>query len=186
VNVPREVRWFLVNYALLNAYVFVLSAIQGVILLTSSGSILGWSGSPIEQAFWYSVASVFFMALFYGIPVLLVAILVWRVAIHLFGHPRLTAYLVAAFLVVAAALRIERTEPFYLAIVLLAALGYATIVRAPEGPLVAVGDDFRRVASECPSDRGEHLSLRCRTSRCGASRNETFFSRWTYRAMTFV
>jgi predicted neutral ceramidase superfamily lipid hydrolase len=133
VNGPREARWFLVNYVLLNAYVFVLSAIQGVVLLTSSsdGSIPGWPGSPIEQVFWYSVSGVFMVAVFYWIPVLLVVLLAWRLAIRLVGHPRLTAYLVTTLLVVAAALRIERTEPFYLAIVLMAALGFATIVRAP-------------------------------------------------------
>lgn len=131
MNLSREVRWFLVNYLLLNAYVFVLSAVQGVVLLASYGSIPGWSGSPIEQVFWYAVAGVFFVAAFYGIPVLVVGLLAWRLAIRLWGHARLTAYLVATTLVLAAALRIERTEPFYLAIVLVAALGYATIVRSP-------------------------------------------------------
>ena len=75
---------------------------------------------------------------------LLVALLMWRLAIRLVGHPRVTAYLVATVLVVAAALLIERTEPFYLAIALVAALGYAAIVRAPGGPSVAT----RRVAAE--------------------------------------
>lgn len=104
-----------------------------MVLITSSsdGSIPGWSGSPTEQVFWYSVGNVFFVTVFYGIPVLLVALLTWRLAIRFVGHPRLTAHLVATFLVVAAALLIERTEPFYLAIVLVAALGYATIVREP-------------------------------------------------------
>lgn len=144
MNVPREAPWFLANYLLLNAYVFVLSAVQGVVLLTSSsdGSIPGWSGSPIEQVFWYAVGSMFFVTMLYGIPVLLVALLAWRLAIRLVGHPRLTAYLVATVLVVAAALRIERTAPFYLAIVLMAALGYATIVRLPGSaspPQPAVG-----------------------------------------------
>ena len=126
-------RWFVVNYMLLNAYAFVLFAVQGAVLFTSSsdGSIPCWSGSPIEQVFWYAVGSVFFTTLFLGIPVLLVALLAWRLAIRLVSHPRLTAYLVAAFLVVAAAHRIERTEPFYLAIVLVAALGHAAIVRLP-------------------------------------------------------
>lgn len=133
VNAPREIRWFFVNYGLLNAYVFVLFAVQGVVLLTSSsdGSIPGWSGSLIEQVFLYAVGGVFFTTVFFGIPVLLVALLAWRLAIRFVGHPRLTAYLLATFLVVAAALRIERTEPFYLAIVLVAALGFATIVRLP-------------------------------------------------------
>jgi hypothetical protein len=132
VNGTREVRWFLANYALLNAYVFVLSAVQGVVLLASrDGSIPGWPGSPIEQVFWYSVSGVFMVAVFYGVPVLLVFLLPWRLAIRLVGHPRLTAYLVVTVMVLAAALLIQRTEPFYLAIVLVAALGYATIVRAP-------------------------------------------------------
>jgi hypothetical protein len=54
---------------------------------------------------------VFYWPLVFGIPVLL-----------------------AALLVVAAAIRIERTEPLYLAIVLAAVIGYATIVRLPPGP----------------------------------------------------
>jgi hypothetical protein len=131
VNAPRDVRWFLANYVLLNAYVLVLSAIQGVILFASYGSVPGWPGSPIEQVFWYSIGTVFYSAVFFGIPVLLLALPAWRLAIHLVGHPRLTAYVVATLLVVGAALLIERTEPFYLALVLVAALGYATIVREP-------------------------------------------------------
>lgn len=133
MNIAREARWFSGNYLLLNAYVFVLSTIQGVVLLASSsdGSIPGWSGSPIEQVFWYAVGSMFFLTVVYGIPMLLVALLAWRVAIRLLGHPRLTAYLLATVLIGAAALRIERTEPSYLALVLVAALGYATIVLLP-------------------------------------------------------
>jgi hypothetical protein len=120
-----------VNYLLLNAYVFVLSVIQGVVLFASYGSVPGWPGSPIEQVFWYSVSGVFMVAVFYGVPVLLVVLPTWRLATRLVGHPRVTAYLVVTVMVVAAALLIQRTEPFYLAIVLVAALGYATIVRAP-------------------------------------------------------
>lgn len=131
MNATREVRWFLMNYLLLNAYVFILSFIQGVIFVASYGSVPGWPGSPIEQVFWYSVSGVFMVAVFYGVPVLLVFLLTWRLAIRLVGHPRLTAYLVVTAVVVAAALLIQRTEPFYLAIVLVAALGYATIARAP-------------------------------------------------------
>lgn len=141
MNVRREARWFLLNYVLLNAYAFALSAVHGVVLFTSSsdGSIPGWSGSPIEQVFWYAVGSMFFLTAFYGIPVLLTALLAWRLAIRLLGHPRLTAYLVATVLVVAGALRIEWTEPFYLAIVLMAALGYAAMVRLPGSASATAG-----------------------------------------------
>jgi hypothetical protein len=57
-TVFAEARWFLVNYALLNAYCFIVSAVQGVVHLawSSDGTIPGWSGSPIEQVFWYAVA----------------------------------------------------------------------------------------------------------------------------------
>jgi hypothetical protein len=132
VNAVAEVRWFLVNYALLNAYCFALGVIQGIVLLASyAGTIPGYGGSQVEQIFWYAIGVVFYWPLVFGIPVLLVALLVWRLAIRLVGRPRLTAYLVATVLVVAAAIRIERTEPPYLAIVLVAVLGYATIVRLP-------------------------------------------------------
>jgi hypothetical protein len=135
-NAPRDVRWFLANYLLLNAYVFVLYAAHGVVLFTSSSdaTIAGWSGSAIEQVFWYSIGTVFYSAVFFGIPVLLVALLAWRLAIRLVGHPRLTACVVATLLVVAAALLIERTQAFYLVLVLVAALGYATIVGEPGSP----------------------------------------------------
>jgi hypothetical protein len=130
---PREVRWFLANYVLLNGYVFVLFAVQGVALLalSSGGTIPGWSGSPIEQVFWYAVGSVFYTAVFFGIPSLLVALLAWRLVTRLVGHPQLTAYFVATVMAVAAAVLIERTEPLVPAILLAAALGYATIVREP-------------------------------------------------------
>jgi hypothetical protein len=135
MNGPREVRWFLVNYVLLNAYVFVLSAGQGAVILASSpdGSIPGWSGSPIEQVLWYAVGSVFYTALLFGIPLLLVGLFAWWLATHVVGHQRLTAYLVAIVMAVAAGLLIARTEPLVWAMVLVAALGFATIVREP-GP----------------------------------------------------
>ncbi len=135
MNVAREARWFLVNYVLLNAYAFVLSALVGVVLLTSSPdrSISGWSGSPIEQVFWYAVGSMFFLTVVYGVPVLLAALVAWGVAILCLGHPRLTAYLVAGVLVLAIAFGTERAEPLYLALTLIAALGFATIVRLPHG-----------------------------------------------------
>lgn len=128
----RDVRWFLVNYLLLNAYVFALFAVQGVVLFASYGSVPGWSGSPIEQVVSYAGGSLFYTAAFLGIPVLLVALLAWRLAVRLVGHPRVTVYLLATVFVVAAAILFERTEPFYLAIVLVAALGYAAIVRLPD------------------------------------------------------
>lgn len=132
MNLPREARWFFVNYLLLNACVFVLSVVQGVRLFASHGSVMGWPGSPIEQVFWYAVGSVFYTAAFFGIPALLVALLAWRLAIRVVGRPRTTAYLVAIAVVVAAALLIERADPVNLAILLVAALGFATIVRAPD------------------------------------------------------
>jgi hypothetical protein len=137
--VPSGLRWFLVNDALLNVYVFVLSAVQGVIHLVSSsdGTIPGWSGSPIEQVVSFAATGVLFLSLVSGIPVLVVALAAWVLTIRIVGHPRLTAYLVASVIVVGAAVLIERTEPFYLAIVLAMAFGYATIVREPNRALVS-------------------------------------------------
>jgi hypothetical protein len=57
--------------------------------------------------------------------------LAWRLAIRLVGQPRITAYVVATVIMVGTTLLIERTEPFYVAIVLVAGLAYATIVRLP-------------------------------------------------------
>jgi hypothetical protein len=85
----------------------------------------------------YALTFVMFLPLVFGIPVLLVALFAWRLAIRLLGRPRLTAYLVGAVLVAAAAVRIERTEPLYLAIVLVAVLGFATIVRLPPSATAA-------------------------------------------------
>ena len=135
MNAVAEVRWFLVNYALLNAYFFVFAMLNGLVLMASyGGSIPGWDGSPVQQLLFHALTFVMFFPLVFGIPVLLVALLVWRLAIRLVGHPRLSAYVVATVLVVAAAIRMERTEPLYLAIVLVAVLGYATIVRLPPRP----------------------------------------------------
>ena len=127
----RDVRWFLVNYLLLNAYVFALFAVQGVVLFASYGSVPGWSGSPIEQVVSYAGGSLFYTAAFLGIPVLLVALLAWRLAVRLVGHPRVTVYPWRPSLLSRQRF-FERTEPFYLAIVLVAALGYAAIVRLPD------------------------------------------------------
>lgn len=129
---PSEVRWFLANYASLNAVGVVFGVVQGIVLLASyGGTIPGYGGSPGEQVFWYAIGVVFFTTLILGIPVLVVAMVAWRLAIRVVGHPRLTAYLVATVMVVGTALVIERTEPLYLAIVLVVVLAYATIVRLP-------------------------------------------------------
>jgi hypothetical protein len=138
-----EVRWVLANYVLLNEVYFVVGAVQGTVLLASStdGTIPGWSGSPIEQVFWYAIAGVFFLSLFFGIPVLAAALLAWRVAIRVVGHPRLTAYIVAAVMVLAATVLIPRTNGLYISLFAVApALVYATIVRLPPRGSTAQGD----------------------------------------------
>jgi hypothetical protein len=135
-----EARWFVVNYALLNAYCFVFAVLNGLVLMAAyGGSIPGWDGSPIQQLLFYALTFVMFLPLVFGIPVLVVALLAWGLAIHLVGHPRLTAYVVGALMVIAAAIIIERTEPVYLGIVLVAVLGYATIVRLPPNVSSQVG-----------------------------------------------
>ena len=132
MNAEAEVRWFLVNYALLNAYCFIFAVLDGLVLMaTNGGSIPGWDGSRVQQLLFNALTFVMFLPLVFGIPVLLVTLLAWRLAIRLVGRPRLTACVVATVLVIAAAIRIERTEPLNLAIVLVAVLGFATIVRLP-------------------------------------------------------
>jgi len=107
-TVAAEARWFLVNYLLLNAVCFVFAVLDGLVLMaTYGGSIPGWDGSPVQQLLFYALTFVMFLPFVFGIPVLLVALLAWRLAIRL-GHPRLTAYLVATIMVVGAALLIER------------------------------------------------------------------------------
>jgi hypothetical protein len=137
-RLAAEVRWFFVNYALLNALGFVVGVVWGAVLLAASpyGSIPGWTGLPIEQVFWYGVAVVFYVPLVFGIPLLCVALLAWRAAIRVAGHPRSSAYLVAAVNVLAAAILIPRTSPIVIALLVAAPLfTYATIVRRP--PTVA-------------------------------------------------
>lgn len=135
-----EARWFVVNYALLNAYCFVFAVLDGLVLMaTYGGSIPGWDGSPVQQLLFYALTFVMFLPLVFGIPVLVVALLAWRLMVHLVGHPRLTAYLVGVLMLIAAAILIERTEPIYLGIVLVAVLGYATIVRLPPNVSSQVG-----------------------------------------------
>lgn len=135
-----EARWFDVNYALMNAYCFIFAVLNGLVLMaTYGGSIPGWDGSPVQQLLFYALTFVMFLPLVFGIPVLVVALLAWRLAIHLVGRPRLTAYVVGGLMVIAAAILIERTEPVYLGIVLVAVLGYATIVRLPPNVSSQVG-----------------------------------------------
>jgi hypothetical protein len=131
-----EGRWFLVNYVLLNALGFVLGLGQGAMLLASAsacdGSIPGWTGSPVEQLFWYAVAVVFYVPLILGIPLLAIALIPWRIAIRIAGHPRLAAYVEAAVIILAAAILTPRTAELsvwlWVAIPLFA---YAAIVRRP-------------------------------------------------------
>jgi len=78
------------------------------------------------------LAVVLFIPLILGIPPLIVTLLVWRLAIRLVGHPRLTAYLLAAIAVLATALLVPRTSPIAVASwAALPAFAYATILRRP-------------------------------------------------------
>jgi hypothetical protein len=131
-RLPAEARWFLANYALLNVFCFLFGVLIGLVLMASSGgSIPGWNGPPLEQLLFYGLSFVVFLSLVFGVPVLLIGLLAWRLAIRLVGHPRLSAGVVATAMAVGAAIVVERTEPLYLAMVLAAGLGYATIVRLP-------------------------------------------------------
>ena len=122
------------NYVLLNALGFVLGLGQGAMILASAsdGSIPGWTGSPVEQLFWYAVAVVFYVPLILGIPLLAMALIPWRIAIRIAGHPRLAAYVEAAVIILAAAILTPRTTELsvwlWVAIPLFA---YAAIVRRP-------------------------------------------------------
>lgn len=132
--IRAEARWFIANYLLLNAVAFAFFVVLGIVVQASfGGTIPGYGGSPIEQIFWHAVGGLFLLTLPLGIPALAVTLTAWRLATRLVGHSRLTAYLVGTLVVLIAAYLIERTEPLYLAIVLVAVLGYATIVRLPPG-----------------------------------------------------
>ncbi len=133
-RIAAEVRWFLANYALLLAVWFVLAVLQGIALMATSpdGSIPGWSGPPVVQLLNYGLGVVLFIPLILGIPPLVVTLLVWRLAIRLVGHPRLTAYLLAAIAVLATALLVPHTSPIAVAFwAALPAFAYATILRRP-------------------------------------------------------
>lgn len=122
------------NYALLNVLCFILGLGQAALLRASSsdGSIPGWTGSPIEQAFWFAVAGVFSLTLIFGIPLLVPALVAWRIGIRIAGRPRLIALVEGAVITVAAAILIPRTT--VLSIVLWVAVplfAYAAIVRLP-------------------------------------------------------
>jgi hypothetical protein len=117
-----ELRWFLANYALLNALWFGIGLVWGAVLITTSsdGSIPGYSGSGSEQVFWWAVGVVFFGPLVMGVPLLACALLVWRVAIRVAGHPRLAAYSLAAAIVVAATVLMTRTDDLSISLIVAA------------------------------------------------------------------
>jgi hypothetical protein len=127
-----EFRWFLINYALLNAVWFLVGLVWGTVLAIASADFVGSYGSPLEAVFWWAVAVVFYLPLIFGIPVLGAALLIWRIAIRLVGHPRLTAYLTAAGFVGAAFVLIPRIDLPSIAFLAAGPLfAYATIVRPP-------------------------------------------------------
>lgn len=133
-TLAREVRWFLLNYALLNAEWFGFGIVWGVVQVASASdhSIPGYRGSGVEQAFWWAVGAMFFGPLLFGLPLLTAGLAVWRVAIRVTRRPRLTAYLLVAVIVLVAAIALPRTR--FLELALLGALPmfvYASVVRVP-------------------------------------------------------
>lgn len=136
-----EARWFLANYLLLNLVGFAFGLAAGIVLIISSadGSIPGYAGSTIEQAFWFGVGAVFFGPLLLGVPVLAVCLLTWRLLIRVVGRPRLTAFLVAAVVIVLVAALVPRTSlPVILFFVAAPVFAYAAIARQP-GPVLGEG-----------------------------------------------
>lgn len=129
----REASGILTNYCLLNAIGFALGAVQGTALLarSSDGSIPGWAGSQVDQVLWYAVAVVVFLPLTFGIPVLAVTSLAWRIAIELFGHARVAAYGIATVVVVGGAWAVPRADLGELALASVAVFAFATVVRQP-------------------------------------------------------
>src|SRR5205814_5660055 len=91
---------------------FAISAGQGTILLLASpdGSIPGWGGTPIEQLFWYALGGALLVVVPFGIPVLAIALFAWRLIVRTIGRPRLSAFLEATVIVVAAAVLIPRAS----------------------------------------------------------------------------
>ena len=63
-------------FVVVNGLAFLGWLAAGTYQLANSvdGSIAGWTGSYVEQAFWYAVGSTLFTTAAFGVPVLLAAL----------------------------------------------------------------------------------------------------------------
>jgi hypothetical protein len=139
-RLPTEARWFLVNYALLNAVCFLWGLVSGAVLLATEPGFIGNYGSPMEAVVWWAVGSVIYLSFLIAIPILAVVLVLWWFASHAIGRPRLIAYVLATIVCLGAVVLIPRTDPLNVALLLfLPTFAYATVARAPlaSGPRAA-------------------------------------------------
>jgi hypothetical protein len=131
-----EVRWFLVNYGLFVTVSFVLAAVYGLVLMATDGGVIpGWDGSPVVQILGNALLVTFFYPVLLGFPPFVAALLVWRLAIRLVGHPRPTAYLLAVGLIAAVGFLAQPTEVLdVVPSIAIVAVAFATAARVPPRP----------------------------------------------------
>lgn len=83
-------RRFALLYVVINGLALLTWVAVGAYILAMSedGTIPGWSGSPVEQVFWYGVGSTVFTTATFGLPVLLAVVVVLAVADKVSGRGR--------------------------------------------------------------------------------------------------
>ncbi|HSS34933.1 MAG TPA: hypothetical protein VLR93_01570 [Patescibacteria group bacterium] len=141
-----EVRWFVSNYVIIIVGGFVFGLAQGASMIVASadGSLAGWSGTAVEQVFWWAVGIVVFGPLVLGIPVLVVSLVVWRLLTRALGHSRRSAFLVAAIVVLFAATSIPRADVQSIVLfVVVPAFTFAAVARTPPVPTNGVSSTHR-------------------------------------------
>jgi len=81
-----------VLYLVINGLALLAWMAVGAYTLATSvgGTIPGWSGSPVEQVFWYGIGSTFFTTTTFGLGVLLAVVLVLAVLDKVSGPDRST------------------------------------------------------------------------------------------------
>lgn len=128
----RECRWVAANMAIfLDVAFFVLLVHGGVALgLSSDGTVAsGWSGPPILQVIDWAWGNVIY-SLFLS-PLVVLAVVPYRLLVHFLGHPRAMAVVTAlgcATLAIALLPNLGLTDILELGSV---AMGFALVVRLP-------------------------------------------------------
>jgi hypothetical protein len=130
--IRTEFVWFGRNYLLLNGVAFFGWLAYGAFLVSKDGSIPGFGGTPIEQVFWFAFGSVAFTTAIIGVPILAIALVLWRLVVRVSGHPRAVAFAGAGL---ASIVAIVVANPQGIVIALLAAVlpafVYAGLARLP-------------------------------------------------------